>query len=484
MQVEPMPTVCRVSERGARALCALLALALASCATVPEVAETSPNARPSEIRVSGAHGPLTPRQSQAILARLAAQAPDATALERHLALEQAVAESPLVAGNSVTILRDGAETFPAMFKAIHEAQHYLHLEYYIFEEVTCNGEHLSDLLIARRQAGVEIDVIYDGVGSFGTPHEFFDRLRAAGVQFVEFNPPNPLKGGISKVNDRDHRKILVEDGTRVLLGGVNLSADYESAPPAKAAETHVPSGVAPSGAPPGTNTTGEVWHDTDLEIEGPVVKEIDRLFEQHWQQHSQSALDRTDPPDGHVSGDEVVRIIGSTPTKVTSRYYVTVLSALRNAERTAWITAAYFVPTDQEMSDLEAAARRGVDVRLLLPSHGDSPAAIAVQHSHYSKLLKSGIKVYERTHGVLHTKAIVIDGVWSMVGSSNFDHRSVLFNDEVDAVILGKKTGAQLEAMFQGDLERAQPVDLEEWHRRSFGEKFRERFWRLWEKML
>jgi cardiolipin synthase len=483
MQVEPMPpTVCRVSERGARALYALLTLTLASCATVPEVAETSPNAPPSEIRVSGAHGPLTPRQSQAILSRLAAQAPDATALERHLALEQAVAESPLVAGNAVTILRDGAETFPAMFQAIHEAQHYLHLEYYIFEDVTCNGEHLSDLLIARRQAGVEIDVIYDGVGSFGTPHEFFDRLRAAGVQFVEFNPPNPLKG-ISTVNDRDHRKILVEDGTRVLLGGVNLSTDYESAPPAKAAETHIPSGDAPSGAPPGTNKTGEVWHDTDLEIEGPVVKEIDRLFEQHWQQYSQTPLG-PDPPDGHVSGDEVVRVIGSTPTKVTSRYYVTVLSALRNAERTAWITAAYFVPTHQEMSDLEAAARRGVDVRLLLPSHGDSPAAIAVQHSHYSKLLKSGIKVYERTHGVLHTKAIVIDGVWSMVGSSNFDHRSVLFNDEVDAVILGKKTGAQLEAMFQADLERAQAVDLEEWHRRSFGEKFRERFWRLWEKML
>jgi cardiolipin synthase len=467
-------------RRGARALSALLAIALASCATVPEVPETSPNARPADIHVSGAHGPLTPRQSQAILARVAAQAPDATALERHLALEQAVAESPLVTGNAVTILRDGAETFPAMFKAIHDAQHYLHLEYYIFEDVTCEGERLSDLLIARREAGVEIDVIYDGVGSLSTPQDLFERLRAAGVRFVEFNSPNPLKGGLVTVNDRDHRKILVADGTRVLLGGVNLSTSYESASGTKTLETVSPSAATAVGVKP----SGEVWHDTDLQIEGPVVKEIDRLFEQHWQHYSQSALDMPDPADGHVSGNEVVRIIGSTPTTVTSRYYVTVLSALRNAERTVWITAAYFVPTHQEMSDLKAAAERGVDVRLLLPAHGDSPAAVAVQHSHYAELLKAGIKIYEREDGVLHTKSIVIDEVWSMVGSSNFDHRSVLFNDEVDAVILGKKTGGRLQSLFEADLQHAQPVDLEHWRERSVGEKFRERFWRLWEKFL
>src|SRR5262249_22232269 len=156
------------------------------------------------------------------LNRLAAQAPDAGALERHLALEQAVAESPLFAGNQVKILRDGAQTFPAMFAAIHAAQHYLYLEYYIFENVTCNGEQLGDLLISKAQSGVKVSLIYDGIGSIDTPSEFFTHLQEAGVQVVQFNPPNPLhSGGHFSLNDRDHRKMLVADGEVVIVGGVN-----------------------------------------------------------------------------------------------------------------------------------------------------------------------------------------------------------------------------------------------------------------------
>ena len=135
-----------------------------------------------------------------------------------------------------------------------------------------------------------------------------------------------------------------------------------------------------------------------------------------------------------------MRIVGSTPDKEIPRYYVTLLSAIRNAEKNVWLSAAYFVPTDQEEEDLIGAARRGVDVRLLLPSDSDSKMALAIGRSHYGYLLEAGVKIYEIQNEVLHSKTASIDGVWTAVGSSNFDPRSVVFNDEVDALVLGSAT--------------------------------------------
>lgn len=447
----------------------VLALAtLAGCAHVPVVDEANlaKASDGSQIKVFGARGPLSTRQSKAVLGHLAEQAPDAGALERHLAVEQIVAESPLFTGNQVRILRDGAETFPAMFAAIRQATRYVYLEYYIFEDVTCDGEMLSDLLIRQTRAGVRVRVIYDGIGSIGTDSAFFDKLQAAGVQVVEFNPLNPWKRH-SALNSRDHRKLLVADGAVAIIGGVNLSSTYQSAPEFQSLQS--------------------VWHDTDIEVTGPVVPELEKLFKEHWREQLGVPLesegdtpDPTQPP----PGEEVVRILGSSPAKLKRRYYVTVISAIRNAESSIWITGAYFVPTHQEKEGLMAAAHRGVDVRLLLPSRSDSGPALAVQHSHYEDLLRAGVKIYERDDGILHSKTMVIDQVWSIVGSSNFDHRSVLFNDEVDAVVLGKATGERLAADFKADLQHAQAIDPEHWHHRSALEHLRENFWRLWEQLL
>jgi cardiolipin synthase len=440
-------------------------LLLASCAHVPVFDERLVGTHsPSEIEIMGARGALSKKQSKAVLSRLAAQAPDAGALERHLAVEQAVAESPLFAGNQVRILRDGERTFAAMFAAIHGARHYLYLEYYILEDVSSKGEQLGELLIAKAKEGVHIYVIYDGIGSISTPSDFFTRLQTAGIQVVQFNSPNR----VFSLNERDHRKMLIADGTVVIVGGVNLSSTYQSAP-----------GSARVKAPQ------DVWHDTDLEISGPVVIELERLFEEHWRdQDGAPMMAEEDPGRPNADGSEVVRIIGSTPKRLKSRYYVTVLSAIRNAEQNIWMTAAYFAPTHREKEDLIHAARRGVDVRLLLPSHSDSSPALHVQHSHYEALLRSGVKIYERNDGILHSKTMVVDGVWSITGSSNFDYRSVLFNDEVDAVVIGKSTGEQLSTLFQNDLQNAQAIDLATWRKRSPFTKMREQFWRLWEKLL
>jgi cardiolipin synthase A/B len=391
-----------------------------------------------------------------------------------LAVEQIVAESPLFTGNHVRILRDGAETFPAMFAAIRQATRYVYLEYYIFEDVTCDGEMLSDLLIRQTRAGVRVRVIYDGIGSIGTDSAFFDKLQAAGVQVVEFNPLNPWKRH-SALNSRDHRKLLVADGAVAIIGGVNLSSTYQSAP------------SAGEGKATQTAEGQNVWHDTDIEVTGPVVPELEKLFKEHWREQLGVPLESegdTQDPTQPPPGEEVVRILGSSPAKLKRRYYVTVISAIRNAESSIWITGAYFVPTHQEKEGLMAAARRGVDVRLLLPSRSDSGPALAVQHSHYEDLLRAGVKIYERDDGILHSKTMVIDQVWSIVGSSNFDHRSVLFNDEVDAVVLGKATGERLADDFKADLQHAQAIDLEHWHHRSAVEHLRENFWRLWEQLL
>src|SRR3981081_892277 len=420
MPVEPASKSSHAAMRAhsSRITVLLGCLLLASCANVPVFDETLGGTHSqAEIEIMGARGPLSKKQSKAVLTRLAAQAPDADALQRHLAVEQAVAESPLFAGNQVSILRDGAQTFPAMFAAIHGAKHYLYLEYYIFEDVSWTGEQRGLLLIQKAQEGVRIYLIYDGIGSISTPADFFTRLEAAGIQVVQFNPPNPLHvGGHFSLNDRDHRKMLIADGTVVIVGGVNLSSTYQSGP-----------GTSLLAAPQ------DVWHDTDLEISGPVVIELEKLFQEHWREQGRPELaSEDDSSQPAADGSEVVRIIGSTPRRLKSRYYVTVLSAIRNAEKNIWITAAYFAPTHREKEDLIHAARRGVDVRLLLPSHSDSSAALHVQHSHYEALLHSGVRIYERNDGILHSKIMVVDGVWSITGSSNFDYRSVLFNDEVD----------------------------------------------------
>ncbi len=467
----------------------LLCCVVSACATVPVVDEPpAGDVGTSDIRMVGARGPLTRRQSQAILSRLAQQTPDAGALERHIAVEQAIAESPLFTGNRVTILRDGEQTFPAMFAAIRAAQHSVLLEYYIFEDVSSDGEQLGDLLVAKAQAGVHVDLIYDGVGSIATPADFFTRLQTAGVKVVQFNPPNPLHGGGHfSINARDHRKMLIADDTLVIVGGVNLSSTYQSGPGGS------------QESPAAANAPKDVWHDTDLQIEGPVVRALKKLFTEHWREQQGPSLDgEADAPApapaasapapgakaASAPGNEVVRIIGSAPKQLTSRYYVTVLSAIRNAESSIWITSAYFVPTHQEKEGLMHAARSGIDVRLLLPSHSDSSPALQVQHSHYSDLLEAGVKIYERSGGILHSKTMVVDGVWSITGSSNFDHRSVLFNDEVDAVVLGKQTGEHLSAAFQSDLEHAQAIDLRTWRQRGALTKLREQFWKLWEKLL
>jgi cardiolipin synthase len=443
------------------ALCA----GIAGCASVPDVNGTvdqsfSAKSRP---QIMGAHGPLTARQSKVLFARMGADIQNADQLQRHLLIEQAVAESPLVSGNSTRVLHDGTETFRSMFAAIRSAKDHINLEYFIFEDVESDGKKLSDLLVEKRTEGVTVNVIYDSFGSSGTAAPFLDQLKQAGVTLVQFNPLDPFTGRKSwSPNNRDHRKILIVDGTVAIVGGINLSTTYQRYSFGK------------SGAPEGASR--QHWRDTDLEITGPAVAQLQLLFLDHWKEQKGPTLDEAKFfPVITAKGGEVVRIIGSAPADKILRYYITLLSAVRNAEKSVWLDAAYFVPTGQEKRDLIDAARRGVDVRIMLPDKSDSDRSLAVQHSHYADLMEAGVKIYEIHDEVLHSKTVVIDGVWSVIGSSNFDHRSAIYNDEVDAVVLGRDTGHALEGMFEADMQKARQIDPAVWKKRPFIKKVNEK---------
>lgn len=434
----------------------LVCTLLAGCAAVPKV-DDAPQGQTTQI--VGARGPLTAQQSKALLDKIAPDAADFGTLTRHMAIEEAVAETPLVAGNRTQLLVDGAQTFAAMFAAIKGAKATINLEYYIFDDIESGGELLGDLLIAKQRTGVAVNVIYDSYGSSATPPDFFKRLEDAGIHIVDFNPVNPLNP--VSLSNRDHRKILVADGARAIVGGVNMSTTYES------------SGSGKSGG--AENKPGQYWRDTDMEIDGPAVAQLQTLFLEHWSQQSGPPLDTEKYfPVVPAAGPDVVRIVGSTPDKEIPRFYVTLLSAIRNAEKNVWLTAAYFVPTDQEEEDIIGAARRGVDVRLLLPSDSDSKMALAIGRSHYGYLLEAGVKIYEVQNEVLHSKTASIDGVWTAVGSSNFDPRSVVYNDEVDAVVLGSATARDFQKMFNADMAKAKQIDRVAWRRRPISERLLE----------
>jgi cardiolipin synthase len=488
-----------------RAGAALILCLLGACAGVPDAdkaIETAAAPGAAKTQIQDARGPLTAAESKALLAKLAIQADGSEILQRHLAIEQAVADSPLTANNAVKVLRDGPETFRAIADAIRGAKHDLLLEYYTIEDVTLeNGQggttSLDDLLLAKRREGVEIAILYDAYGSSDTPADFFDRLSQAGVRLLPYHPIAPTNPvNVLTLNNRDHRKILVADSATAVVGGVNLSKSYESKSPGsnddeedqQKAEAAAGDPDAPAGdeiSDPATELP-KIWHDTAAQLEGPVVLELRDLFREHWASEKGEPLPPASPdPASAPKGNQVVRIVASSPDDAIPRYYVTLISALRNAEAKAWISAAYFVPTPEEKEELMAAAKRGVDVRLLLAGSSDSEQAVAAAQTHYTDFLDAGIKIYEVKDVVLHSKTVVIDGVWSAIGSSNFDHRSVLYNDEVDAIVLGTETATELENIFEEGVKEAEAIDPNTWEdTRPFGDRFEGFFMRVIENLL
>jgi cardiolipin synthase len=454
-----------------RAIGVLLFVAAAGCATLPDTDELIERHAGQAARFENAHGALSAQKSAAILAGLKRKSGDIDILEKQIALEQAINDSPLILGNKVSLLVDGAATYPAMFAAIRGAKDHVNLESFIIEDDEV-GRQFADLLLEKQGSGVQVNVIYDSVGAISTPKTFFNRLTQGGIQVLEFNPVNPVSVAMPwLLNNRDHRKLLVVDGRTAFIGGINISSVYSSG------------SVVKRNAEPGGNTTA--WRDTDLQIEGPVVGELQKLFMDTWnKQHGKPLAQKQYFPTLKAEGKDIVRAIGSTPDDPYSLMYLTLISAIGNAEREVHLTHAYFVPDRHLLKALTDAAGRGVDVKLILPSHSDSEITFHAGHSHYAMLLKAGVKIYERRGALLHSKTAIIDGVWSCVGSSNLDWRSFLDNNEVNAVVLGRDFAQQMQAMFAKDLEASDAIDLESWERRPLLFRFKEWMARVWGRLL
>ena len=230
---------------------------------------------------------------------------------------------------------------------------------------------------------------------------------------------------------------------------------------------------------------GPAWRDTDLKLRGPVVAELQKLFLATWEQQKGSALaSKNYFPPLQNAGPHVVRAIGSSPEEPYSQIYATLLSAIGSAENSVRITNAYFVPDPQLLEALTAAARRGVDVSLILPSQTDSWLVFHAGRRFYARLLRAGVKIFERQGVILHSKTALIDGVWATVGSTNLDWRSFLHNHELNAVVLGADFGRQLQAMFDRDLAASEAITLEAWQRRGLDLRVKELFARAWEYWL
>ncbi len=461
----------RAVLRPFRIITALAALVLlGACSSLPRIVPDMALGK-GPPQFEGAHGPLSAARSKAILDGLRAGGGDVDILGRHLALEAALSDSPLTTGNRVQLLQDGPSTYRAMFAAIAAARDHINMETYILEDDEV-GQRFAAALIDKQQSGVQVNLIHDSAGTLGTPTAFFDKLRDAGINVLEFNPVNPLtaKAGWA-VNQRDHRKLLVVDGRTVFLGGINISSVY--------------SGGSFSQASKAKRGNALPWRDTDLQIDGPVVAEFQKLFIETWEKQQGAPLaPREYYPALARQGAEVVHAIGGSPGEPFSLIYATLISAIDSAEREVLLTNAYFVPDPQLIASLKAAVARKVEVKIVLPAQTDSGLVFNAGRSNYDELLRGGVQIYERQNALLHAKTALIDGVWATVGSTNLDWRSFLHNQEINAVVLGSEFGERMRAAFEADLAQSKQIMLEQWEKRSPLQRVKEGFARLWQYWL
>jgi cardiolipin synthase len=442
-----------------------------ACATLPKVSEKideAPTAQKPRPIVSS-KGLLSPQQSKAVMERLKRSVAPTDILGRHTAVVESVTESPLTKGNKVTLLADGQATYAAMFKALRNAKDHINLESYIIEDDE-TGRKFSDLLLQKQAGGVQVNLIYDSVGSINTPASFFQRLRDGGIQVVGFNPVNPLKAREEwGLTHRDHRKILIADGKIAIIGGINISEVYSSSPLKRKQNEKAPIR----------------WRDTDIQIEGPAVAEFQKLFLDTWlKQKGPKLSERNYFPALKEAGNALVRVVGSTPGETNRIPFIVYVSAIIFAEHSIHVTNSYFIPDDQIVEAFTDAAERGVDVKIILPGITDSPLVLHAQRYFYSRLLKSGVKLYEHSTSLLHAKTAVVDKVWSTVGSTNMDYLSLLSNDEVNAVILSQEFAVEMEKMFVRDLADSRQIQLEEWGKRPLSQRIRECFAHLFSRWM
>lgn len=450
-----------IAQLHARSLAAGLGtlLLLAACGATPPAKEPE-----RMVGIADRNGAVAPHRADTIIEATAQQAPDPAAFEQLLAITGALSDTPLYDDSRVQLLIDGPATYAAMLESIRSASRVILLETYIFADDEI-GQKFAQQLIAKSQQGVQVRIIYDSLGSVTSKDSFFESMQAAGIEIIEFHNLNPLEGGNPlNFNVRDHRKLLMVDGTVAYTGGINLSNTYSSSSKDRKRK----------------DPKADGWRDTHIAVYGPAVQGFEKIFRDNWTEHGGKPFDLTEAESGHnAAGEEIVAVLSAQGGDgEESPIFHAYLDAMKVARHRIWITQAYFAPDEGFLDELGDAARRGVDVRVIVPGVSDSQLVLNASRSRYGRLLEAGVRIYESNSSLLHAKTAVIDGIWSTVGSSNLDYRSFLHNDEVNAVVFGVSFARSLEDQFLDDIAESRAISLDEWHDRSLFKRVKE--WISW----
>lgn len=382
---------------------------------------------------------------------------------QHVPLRFRKVHGRFVPGNVVRLLRDGREAFPAMLEAIAQARRQVLLEMYWFDSDAVGKRFAEELTRALRR-GVQVAIIYDSVGSIGADRAMFSELQAAGAHVLEYNPVAPWRRKVrlsfSRLSRRDHRKILVVDGSVGFTGGINLARQW---------------------AP--LEDGGEGWRDDMMRIAGRAVNGLSHCFHRVWRKHAlPPILHLHASPPAAEAGQRLlpVRILGERYFRHRHEIARDYVSRVYAATRSVYIANSYFVPDGTVRRALIRAVRRGVDVRVIVPAHSDVEAVKYAGRAQYEKLLTAGVRLYEWQEGMFHAKTAAIDEAWCTTGTFNFDYMSLRNNLEVNASVLDRELAAEVVSSFREDLKGSHEVQLKDVMARSLSDRLVEStFYRL-----
>jgi cardiolipin synthase len=354
---------------------------------------------------------------------------------------------PLVEGNKVEVLLNGDQIFPAMLKAIREAKKTITFETYIYWSESI-GKEFADALAERARAGVKVHLMLDYIGSLKMDDASMASLKKAGVQLHRYHKPVWWK--LARLNNRTHRKLLIVDGRIGFTGGVGIADKWR-----------------------GNGQDEDHWRDTHFRVEGPVVGQMQAVFNDNWTKATGVVLDGEDYfPALASKGSSPAQMFSSSITGGGESMHLMYLMAITAARRSIHLSNSYFVPDELAVKALVAAAKRGVDVRIITPGKIiDSDVVRAASRDRWGELLKAGVKMAEYQPTMYHVKALVVDSLLVSVGSTNFDNRSFSLNDEANLNVLDPVFAKEQEAVFERDWLSAKPISLKQWEDRPLTDK-------------
>ena len=362
----------------------------------------------------------------------------------------------LSVNNSIDIYHNGGEVYDQLYSDLNSAEHFIHIQYYLFEEGDV-ANRIQAILLDRLEQRVEVNLMVDGIGSRSLSNEYIETLKTAGAEVFVFRPVR-FPGLTSKINYRNHRKIVVIDGAIGYTGGINIADKY-------------------------IYGDGELgfWRDTHIRIIGDAVKMLEAVFlvDRYFVTDEFDKNPAKFFPSINFQGDKYVQIANSGPESSTQNILNAYFTAISSAQKSICITTPYFVPNESLLIALKTAAAGGVDVQLVLPGRIDSKLVQYSSRSYIQELLRANIKVYFYEAGFIHAKVMLVDDHLSVVGSANFDYRSFYHNFEISALIYDADDNKKLRVQFEKDKRNSRRIKLAQWQKRSSGDKIKESVSRL-----